>query len=436
MKKAFIKPFAIVMLIAVTFMACSSKYPGFDKTDSGLYYKLFKVSKDTVKPKTGDWISMYYKMAGVSKGKDTLLFDSKKQSPDPIRMQLPVSDYKGDIYEGIKMLSPGDSAIFLIPADSLFKKTFRQGPRPAFIDTNSMISFTVHLLTCDNPESLKKKEKDQLDTYLKTNNITVAPNASGVYYIEKTAGSGMKIDSGCQVKLQFKVSLIDGKQIFSSFDRPEPLQFTYGKRFDTPGLNEAIGLMKKGTEATVVVPSAMGFGEQGRGSFVPPYSTLVYDVKITDVLSKAQYEKEQADQKKKEEQQKEQQKKNESIELQKYLKDNKITTKPTADGLYYIEKVKGTGPKAGPGKKVKVHYTGTLLNGTKFDSSRDRNQPLEFTLGQGQVVKGWEEGIAMMNQGGRATLIVPSSIGYQDRSMGNIPPYSTLVFDVELIEVK
>jgi len=85
---------------------------------------------------------------------------------------------------------------------------------------------------------------------------------------------------------------------------------------------------------------------------------------------------------------------------------------------------------------VKVHYTGTLLNGTKFDSSRDRNEPFEFTLGQGQVIKGWDEGIALMNVGGKATLVIPSTIAYGDRDMGTIPPYSTLVFDVELMDVK
>lgn len=436
MKKAFIKPFAVLLLIAVTFMACSSKYPGFDKSDSGLYYKIYKVSKDTAKPKTGDWIALHYKMSAVSKGKDTLLFESKKQSPEAIRMQLPPSDYKGDIYEGLKMLSPGDSATFLLNADSLFKKTFRQPSRPPFVDTNSMVSFTVVLVSSDNPEALRKKEQEALQNYIKTNNITAQPTASGIYCIETAPGSGMKIDSGCQVKVNFKVSTIEGKQIFSTFDRPEPVSFTYGKRFDTPGLNEAVGMMKKGTKATVIVPSNMGFGDAGRGALVPPFSTLVYEVEIKDVMTKAQYDKEQADLKKKEDAKKEQAKKEESSLLQKYLKDNKITVKPTADGLYYVEKIKGTGPKAEPGKKVKVHYVGTLLNGKKFDSSRDRGQPLEFTIGKREMIQGMDEGISMMNQGGKALLIVPSSIGYADRNMGDIPPYSTLVFDVELLEVK
>ena len=123
--------------------------------------------------------------------------------------------------------------------------------------------------------------------------------------------------------------------------------------------------------------------------------------------------------------------------MQKYLKENKITTKPTATGLYYIEKVKGTGPQIHNGSKVQVHYTGTLLNGKKFDSSRDRGgKPLDVEVGKGVVIKGWEEALPMMAKGGKATLIVPSSIGYGEQEMGNIPPYSTLVFDIEVVEVK
>lgn len=432
MKKALFKSIGLMALAAVTLLACSSKYPGYDKTASGLYYKLYKVSKDTVKPKTGDWVSLDMRYTY----KDSLLFSSKSQMGQPVRFQLPPSDFKGDIYEGIRMLSAGDSASFIIPADSLFRKTFKMAACPPQIDSTGVITFFVHLARVDNPEALQKLEQEQLQEYLTKNNVTVQPTASGIYFIENAVGKGIKIDSGCQVKVQFKVSDITGKEIFSSYDRPEPISFSYGKRFDTPGVEEAIGRMTKGGKAKVIVPSKMAFGDQGRGSVVPPYATLVYDVEVVDVMSKADYEKEQATKKKADEQKKEDAKKGESAKLQQYLKDKKITAKPTASGLYYIEKVKGTGPQAANGKKVSVHYTGTLLDGKKFDSSVDRGKPFEFTLGQGQVIKGWDEGIAMMKKGGKATLIVPSSIGYGERDMGDITPYSTLVFEVELIDVK
>jgi len=97
---------------------------------------------------------------------------------------------------------------------------------------------------------------------------------------------------------------------------------------------------------------------------------------------------------------------------------------------------KGKGTEAKSGSKVKVHYTGCLTNGTKFDSSRDHGtEGLEFVLGQGQVIKGWDNGVEGMKVGGKRKLIIPSDMGYGDSGMGPIPPKATLVFEVELLGV-
>jgi len=96
----------------------------------------------------------------------------------------------------------------------------------------------------------------------------------------------------------------------------------------------------------------------------------------------------------------------------------------------------GTGAEAKSGDTVSVHYVGTLLDGTKFDSSRDRGEPFEFTLGAGQVIKGWDQGVAGMKVGGKRKLTIPPELGYGDRDLGKIPPNSTLVFEVELLEIK
>ena len=119
--------------------------------------------------------------------------------------------------------------------------------------------------------------------------------------------------------------------------------------------------------------------------------------------------------------------------LDQYLLDNNITVEPTASGLYYIDTSLGMGSSPNAGNTVKVHYSGYLIDGTKFDSSYDRGEPFEFILGAGQVISGWDEGIALMNEGGEATLIIPSDLGYGSTGAGSIPPYSTLIFNVKLI---
>ena len=107
------------------------------------------------------------------------------------------------------------------------------------------------------------------------------------------------------------------------------------------------------------------------------------------------------------------------------------------DGLKFTDDQLGTGTEAQKGKTVSVHYTGWLLDGTKFDSSRDRNQPFSFPLGQGQVIKGWDEGVAGMKVGGKRTLVIPPDLGYGARGAGGvIPPNATLKFEVELLDVK
>ncbi|MBU3739687.1 MAG: FKBP-type peptidyl-prolyl cis-trans isomerase [Rhodoferax sp.] len=116
-------------------------------------------------------------------------------------------------------------------------------------------------------------------------------------------------------------------------------------------------------------------------------------------------------------------------------------TQTTASGLQYTDTVIGTGEQAAHGQRVSVHYTGWLVQdgvqGAKFDSSRDRNDPFAFALGAGMVIRGWDEGVAGMKVGGQRTLIIPPSLGYGARGAGGvIPPNATLKFDVELLGIE
>lgn len=140
----------------------------------------------------------------------------------------------------------------------------------------------------------------------------------------------------------------------------------------------------------------------------------------------------------------------ETKDFEKYLAENKIKVNPTESGLYFIEITKGIGIKAVKGRKVKVNYTGKLIDGKIFDTSIKADamkgnvynekrpyQPIEFTLGRGDVIPGWDEAISMMKVGGKAKLVIPSKLGYGEKGVGStIPPCSILIFEVELVSVE
>ena len=256
---------------------------------TGLSYVMHKSNKGP-KLKLEDVVTLNLK---YSTSKDSLVFDSWKMGK-PIQLKIAKASFKGDLMDGLTLLTVGDSASFLINADSLFTKTFG-APRPAFIDSSSFLNFTVKIISTTTDAALKAEElKAEKENAMKENEV-----------------------------------------------------------------------------------------------------------------------------------------------IAKYIADKQITPSKSSSGLMYIITEPGSGEQAQAGKTVKVHYTGRLLDGTKFDSSLDRNDPIEFKLGQGMVIKGWDEGIALLKVGGKALLIIPSNLAYGSRGAGGvIPPFSPLTFEVELVSVQ
>jgi peptidylprolyl isomerase len=430
MKKLSIYFLAISIIGLMLFAGCNTgKYPGFKTTKNGLPYRFYVKSDTGLAPENGKLLGLRMTYGT----KDTIFFNTSSTQDGLITLPMSKSVYPGDIFEGLALMHIGDSAAFMINADSFYLKTVQAKEVPDYIKGVVDLTFNIKLQKIQTQEEAKKdyqekleglqqSEQNILSSYLKINNITVKPTESGLYFENEKAGIGPFAKDGDLVTVNFAIKLLDGTEIFSSKASGEPVVFELGKPFDTEGMNQAVRLMKAGGSAHLIMPSNLAFGERGRANIIPPFTPLICDVELLKIQNKTQYDQDKGAE--------------ESSKIKQYISAHNITVKPTASGLYYIEQVQGAGPDAKIGDKVKVWYTGKLFDGTIFDSSSIRNQSFEFTLGEGRVIKGWDEGIAMMKVGGKATLIIPSKLAYGDRGSGQrIPPFTPLIFEVELQEI-
>ncbi|MEX1002598.1 MAG: FKBP-type peptidyl-prolyl cis-trans isomerase [Crocinitomicaceae bacterium] len=240
---------------------------------------------------------------------------------------------------------------------------------------------------------------------------------SGLMYIELAEGEGQFPKAGDEIELHYTGYLEDESKFESSVDQGKPVKFVFKKQPILKGWDEALELMKPGSKMKIMVPSWLGFGEAGSGK-VPPNTDLIFEIELIGLRDLAAELKKDGE------------------EFKTEMKEKFPEAKQTESGLMYVIEEKGSAEKPKAGDKVEVHYTGTFVNGEKFDSSRDRDQPFVFPLGQGRVIKGWDEGIQLVGIGGKIKLIIPYWLGYGEKGNARIPGMSTLIFDVEVLGVK
>jgi FKBP-type peptidyl-prolyl cis-trans isomerase len=233
--------------------------------------------------------------------------------------------------------------------------------------------------------------------------------------------------------VDFDLSLYTPKDsaVFSTFKQGSHIVMPLEKHKFNGDFMDGIKLMSAGDSADFWVSSDSLIKMNQTAEFIKPGQFLRYDVKLYNLYSPEEY-------KAKQKSAAGQQDKIDSAKIADYIKTHNLKTQHTADGLYYIIEEPGSGPMAKSGQTVSVHYTGTLLDGKKFDSSLDRGEPISFTLGAGQVIKGWDEGISLLNKGAKAKFLIPSRLAYGSQAVGGgvIPANSVLIFDVQLMDIK
>jgi len=274
-------------LVSILFLSgLQAQNSNFKTSPDGLKYKILKEGKGR-KIIKGDIVEMdmSYKTE-----KDSLLFSSS-DFKQPISIVVDKRVFKGDIIDGLLLLSVGDSAQFLLDADSLFTRTF-QAALPDYIRKGSMLNFVVKINSAVTAEEMASKtqslEKDQIgkqdaeiQAYIKANKLSPLKTSSGLYYIVTKNGTGALPKQGQKLTVHYTGKLLNGTKFDSSVDRNDPFKFELGGGV-IKGWNEGFALFNKGTKATLIIPYQLGYGAQGAGADIKPYSPLLFDVELID----------------------------------------------------------------------------------------------------------------------------------------------------------
>jgi len=276
------------------------------------------------------------------------------------------------------------------------------------------MALSLAIFGCSDQESSEKEQKQENahkeQKQIKEQNVSssneIHTTETGLKYEIITPGTGASPTAEDNVTVNYEGTLLDGTKFDSSYDRGEPITFPLNRVIK--GWTEGLQLMKEGAKYKFTIPASLAYGEQGGGP-IPPNSDLVFVVELLKV---------------------------DVDEGKKFLAENKKKpgVKTTQSGLQYKILLEGTGKRPSATDRVTVHYEGTLIDGTKFDSSYDRGEPIDFGLNQ--VIRGWTEGVQLMKEGAKYKFFIPSDLAYGPQgSPGAIPPNAALIFTVELIRV-
>lgn len=361
-------------------------------TSSGLRYIVTEKGSGE-KAKVGDKVVVHYNGRFFNDS----VFDSSMKRGRPFSFILGQGQVIKGWDEAFQILGKGDKAIIVLPPDIAYGSQARSG-----IPANSTLIFDVEFVDIEPQiqiEPFKAEGKDTLTT------------KSGLKYIIVEKGDGKKVKVGKDnAQVHYTGYLTNGQMFDSSVKRKQPFKFEVGAGQVIKGWDEGVALMQVGDKFRFIIPYDLAYGEAGRPPHIPEKSDLIFDVELLDVVPTKQIEPYD-------------------------ISGKEILT--TESGLQYVFIQRGKGRSPGIGSTVRVHYTGFFPDGKIFDSSVKRGEPIEFKLGVGQVIKGWDEGIQLMGVGDKARFIIPYNLAYGEKGYpGAIPPKTDLTFDVELVGIK
>lgn len=356
-------------------------------------YQILKPGEgDTIR--SGQLIKVHYK-GWLS---DSTYFDNSYERGEPLEFSLGTGQVIPGWDKGLVGMRVGEIRKLNIPYELGYGDR-AIGPIPAKSD----LYFEVELVFAEKPLPPDTLPKD-------ISKMPWKELVPGVKVIDEKTGSGEATKPGTKIKLHYTGWTFSGRKFSSSKDLGRPLETLLGAGKFIPGVEVGLENLKPGAIRWLQISPAMGYGAKPF-SMIPPNSTLLFRMEILDA------EKDEA-----------------LAETMDFFPDTSaLEFKDGPEGLRYAVIKTGDGEPAIAGKMARVHYTGWLQNGTKFDSSRERGQEFAFPLGGGRVIRGWDLGVEGMLPGEKRILIIPPGLGYDSRGGGPIPGDATLIFAVEYL---
>lgn len=281
----------IVMLFSIILVSCThvSEYPGFTKTNSGIYFKLNRLGEDSRNPSPGDYITINISYKTL---KDSVFFRGRRK----ILVQKP--SYKGSIDECFMMMKAGENATFIIEAQPFFEITLNN-KLPSFLEPGDKLKINVDLVDLQTAEEYKNEkkaflnwindldafEKEVLRQYIEKQEMNIQPIKNGLYKLKIKQGHGKQVHLGDTVIVHYEGKFLNGKFFDSTKMRNEPLGFIYGTEMQVvEGLEHAIGTMQEGEKSLFILPSDLAFGSEGSSTgIIPPYTSVIFEVELLKV---------------------------------------------------------------------------------------------------------------------------------------------------------
>ena len=333
----------------------------------------------------------------IARYKDKWLYASSYDG-EPLEFTLGMGQVIEGWEKGILGMKVGEIRYLTVPAVMAYGDRSLENIPP-----NSNLYFEVELVHADPP--MEPDKFPQSVDALKWREIS-----KGLKAYDEKQGTGKPTIPGATLKTHYTGWLLSGRKFGSSKDMGKPLEVVLGNGKLIKGWEQGLDGMREGGVRWLRVSPAMGYGATAY-SMIPSNSTLIFRVELVESEVDSAV-----------------------IEKMDFFPDTTtLTFENGSEGLRYAIVKPGEGEPARTGSTVRVHYTGWLTNGHKFDSSRDRDQEFSFPLGGGRVIRGWELGVAGMLPGEKRILIVPPGLGYGARAAGPIPGGSTLIFAVEYL---